>query len=440
MRKQKWMCWLALALCPTLLFGCKQPEPEQTEPSFEETEAVAPVVEGPLGYRDAIAYGDGFLAVGTEGRIDYISNEGVVEPRESGTTATLSGILEEEGYVMISAEDGTVLSSPDGIHYTVNTVGDECLLGITVFQNQAFTVSDQGTVYSSYDLLEWTDTRFEELESAVAIASDNQCVVVVSEETDILTSEDGETWQHQNYNEKYEGLANTYGFRRAVGAGGTFFLLGYYLDDPNIPAVLYSENGEVIMEKALLEINGEVPTGEKPIVLNDLGVDVDQLYSPCEDGSVLTITSCVVCNELRQLAQAPRLTSIAMTEQSVLVAGDDYYFTILDHEVLRQERIKAEQARYDVENNGAILVDVREDSELEADGYIPGSLHIPLDQVERMLPELVPNTSTELIFYCAVGKRAQKGAEIANELGYYMVYNLGGLSDWPYEIVEGTTP
>ena len=440
MKIKKWMSWLALALCGALLVGCDKPEPEM-EPSSETTVSTTPtepVAVGPDGYRDAAAYGDGFLAVGTQGRIDYISSDGAVENRDSGTTATLSGIYVDDGYVMISAEDGTVVCSQDGVTYSINPVGTERLLGITVFDNQAYAVSDQGTIYTSLDLVEWNEIRIPDVDSATGIASDDSCVVVISEDTDIVTSTDGQNWAHQNYNEKYQGLSNTYGFRRAAGAGGTFFILGYYLDNPNMPAVLYSEDGEVIMEKALMEINGETPTGDSPIVLNDLGVDVDQLYAPCDDGSVLTITSCAVCNEMQQIAGAPRLTCIALTEQSVLVAGDDFYYSILDGDVLRQDRIKAEQARYDVENNGAILVDVREDSELEESGYIPGSLHIPLAEVETKLPELVPNTDTELIFYCAVGKRAQKGAEIANELGYYMVYNLGGLSDWPYEIVEGT--
>ena len=71
-----------------------------------------------------------------------------------------------------------------------------------------------------------------------------------------------------------------------------------------------------------------------------------------------------------------------------------------------------------------------------ADGYIPGSIHIPLAEVEAKLPEVAPDHNTEIIFYCASGKRSQKATELAVEMGYAKVYNLGGLSDWPYEIVK----
>ncbi|HCC35092.1 MAG TPA: hypothetical protein DEQ02_05455 [Ruminococcaceae bacterium] len=47
---------------------------------------------------------------------------------------------------------------------------------------------------------------------------------------------------------------------------------------------------------------------------------------------------------------------------------------------------------------------------------------------------MVPDKSREIIFYCAAGGRAQTALEQALDLGYETVYNLGGISDWPYEI------
>ena len=86
--------------------------------------------------------------------------------------------------------------------------------------------------------------------------------------------------------------------------------------------------------------------------------------------------------------------------------------------------------------NGAVIVDVREAAELDQDGYITGSIHIPLGDISKTLPELVPDTGTEIIFYCAKGARAQQALEQAQALGYEKVYNLGGLSDWPYGITQ----
>ena len=119
----------------------------------------------------------------------------------------------------------------------------------------------------------------------------------------------------------------------------------------------------------------------------------------------------------------------------MLVCGEDFFCRVLDSKQIRQDKIKAEQAQIDMQY-GAILIDVREADELAADGYIPGSIHIPLAEVEAKLPEVAPDHNMEIIFYCASGKRSQKATELAVEMGYAKVYNLGGIKDWPYEIVK----
>ena len=129
---------------------------------------------------------------------------------------------------------------------------------------------------------------------------------------------------------------------------------------------------------------------------------------------------------------------MAVTQDKVLVVGEDFFCQVIDAQELRQERIQAEQAQYD-QQNGAIIVDVREQQELIDEGYIPGALHIPVGEIAERLPELVPDTGMELIFYCKAGVRAQSAMETAMELGYTRVYNLGGLSDWPYEVAHDAT-
>ncbi len=440
-QKRRWLCCFAAVAASILLTGCPEDVAPQTEPTSPATEqATQPVQQDPsgepLGYRDTAALEDGFYAVGTQGRIDFIFPDGTVEACQSGTTATISGVCLVNGMVVASAEDGTVLWSEDGRTFTVQTVAQgKTLVGITQYGGLYYTADDQGTIYASQDLVSWTDRRFEGVDALIGITATNQCVVAVSETSDIVMSFDGLEWSHMNYDEKYDGLSMTYGFQQVVSAGETFFILGYRLDNPNVPAVLYSDTGEVWMEKPLMEINGQVPTGEQLLRLYDLGVDIDQLYAPANDGQVVTITSCVVCNEMRALDGAQgRLMSISVTPDVVLVAGDGYYFQIIDRQELRQDRIQAEQAWADVQYNGAVLIDVREADELEEYGYIPGSLHIPLAQVQASLTQQVPDLNTELIFYCASGKRSAQAAEMALELGYETVYNLGGLSDWPYEI------
>lgn len=115
----------------------------------------------------------------------------------------------------------------------------------------------------------------------------------------------------------------------------------------------------------------------------------------------------------------------------MLLAGEGYTLSVIALEDVRQYKIQPEQALTDYLNNGAVLIDVRSDEEW-ASGHIAGAVHIPLADVDSRLPQEIPEKQTQLIFYCGSGKRSQTALEKARDLGYQLVYNLGGIDDWPY--------
>jgi rhodanese-related sulfurtransferase len=79
----------------------------------------------------------------------------------------------------------------------------------------------------------------------------------------------------------------------------------------------------------------------------------------------------------------------------------------------------------------ACVLDVREDWERAA-GFIPGSLHIPMQEVPGRLGELEP--SAQIIVVCHVGARSQLVAEFLVRQGYRQVANLrGGMDAWERE-------
>ncbi|RZC33554.1 Rhodanese domain containing protein [Asbolus verrucosus] len=81
-------------------------------------------------------------------------------------------------------------------------------------------------------------------------------------------------------------------------------------------------------------------------------------------------------------------------------------------------------------NKNALLIDVREPSELQQTGVIPESINIPLPILENVMKSSTqqefrttynrnkPNMDTPLIFHCKGGKRSQQAVDIATKLGY----------------------
>ncbi|KAM9798171.1 thiosulfate sulfurtransferase/rhodanese-like domain-containing protein 3 [Neosynchiropus ocellatus] len=90
----------------------------------------------------------------------------------------------------------------------------------------------------------------------------------------------------------------------------------------------------------------------------------------------------------------------------------------------------------------AVVIDVREPWELREYGFIPGSLNVPLAQVNTALqlgPDEfkekyggeMPEQSDMVVFTCLAGVRSKSAVDTATSLGYKDVQNYaGGWQDW----------
>jgi rhodanese-related sulfurtransferase len=89
------------------------------------------------------------------------------------------------------------------------------------------------------------------------------------------------------------------------------------------------------------------------------------------------------------------------------------------------------------------LVDVRETSEVEANGYIEGAIHLPVRALLQNLDKL-PGLDEPIVIYCASGHRGGIAMMALKMLGYTNVRNLnGGLNAWlkaELPVVTGSVP
>jgi len=100
------------------------------------------------------------------------------------------------------------------------------------------------------------------------------------------------------------------------------------------------------------------------------------------------------------------------------------------------QSVAPEEALQRLESDeGIILLDVRTPEEYTA-GHIPGSQLIPLQTLEEEAPQQLNDKDAIIFVYCRSGRRSLEAAEILVELGYTQVYDLGGIIDWPYEVVK----
>jgi sulfur dioxygenase len=83
------------------------------------------------------------------------------------------------------------------------------------------------------------------------------------------------------------------------------------------------------------------------------------------------------------------------------------------------------------------LVDLREQSEREKHGMIPGSVHAPYPSLQEglaaggMLHELAQSSGKRVVFYCAFGERSAMAVQAAQDVGLKTACHIeGGIDAW----------
>jgi rhodanese-related sulfurtransferase len=99
-------------------------------------------------------------------------------------------------------------------------------------------------------------------------------------------------------------------------------------------------------------------------------------------------------------------------------------------------RITPAQAQELIATGDALVVDVRDDPEVQQSGKVAGAVHVPRELVASRADANSPDYDSSfakdkpVILYCGAGGRAAAAGEVLKELGYGEVYNMGGFGDW----------
>lgn len=94
--------------------------------------------------------------------------------------------------------------------------------------------------------------------------------------------------------------------------------------------------------------------------------------------------------------------------------------------IIKNPSITGAEAQQKGKHPNCILLDVREKSERKINN-IKGSLHIPVGEIKKRLPELTQYKDFEIIVYCASGARSTMASAILNSNGFNALNLLGGI-------------
>ena len=111
--------------------------------------------------------------------------------------------------------------------------------------------------------------------------------------------------------------------------------------------------------------------------------------------------------------------------------------------------LTCEEALALVGGSGSMLIDLRDGTEREKHGVIPGSIHAPYPDLDAnlgpggLLHELAAATGRRMVFYCAFGERSAMAVQAARDAGIADARHVkGGIDAWKKigGPLEGGTP
>lgn len=105
------------------------------------------------------------------------------------------------------------------------------------------------------------------------------------------------------------------------------------------------------------------------------------------------------------------------------------FLSIVDDAKSRVREVTVEETQQRM-NEGARLIDVREDNEWDA-AHASGATHMGRGIIERDIVQTFPEKDTEIILYCGGGFRSALSADMLQKMGYTNVWSMaGGWKAW----------
>lgn len=100
------------------------------------------------------------------------------------------------------------------------------------------------------------------------------------------------------------------------------------------------------------------------------------------------------------------------------------------------QRLSYEETIEVINTKPHVIIDVREESEVQTHGLIKGAVNIPRGVIEfKLAPNSLHNPinindDTFILVYCAGGYRSALAAKVLEDIGFNNVFNIGGFGEW----------
>ena len=281
------------------------------------------------GYIDVTNFEDKFIAVGSDGRIDWISASGEIIKSVKIPDVELNCISTFDKHIITAGDNGIIfISSDDDTFRKLDSGTDKNINAITLFKGKIVACGDNGQILLGDKKGLFRKIQLNLKGNIVSVSSRASDCYGVTDEGEIIYTNDGISWDVFDFNKNYSGYYKPCQFSCVLATENRIAVIGIYIDGS--PVLMFSSRGKVWTERTLNYTDDEGKIFFLKEIPNDIIylISKDQFIITCSEGRVITIPSCSHCNKLYVLS-SENLKGISANENSLLIVGDkDYIKTI----------------------------------------------------------------------------------------------------------------
>lgn len=277
------------------------------------------------GYRAIDKSEEGFIAIGSGGRIDRISASGKITKSEKITGENFNCILVHKKDAFVGGDKGTIIIYSDkGTFRKVKSDTDKNINSLTLFKGAIVAGADEGVILLGDENGSFRRIYLSVNGNIVSVSANGNDCFGATDEGEIVHTTDGVNWNVININEVYAGYYKPCSFTSIVVTENRIAVAG--VNDDGSSVLMFSSQGNVWTERTLNynDDNGmQSSLMDKPnsIFYDDLR---DQFYLACDNGKLMSIPSCSHCNKVGQISDK-NLTGISAIKENLLIVGEDFY-------------------------------------------------------------------------------------------------------------------
>ena len=281
------------------------------------------------GLRAVIRYKDGFLAVGSDGRIDLISVSGEIIKSEKFPGENFNSVISDNEMVIAAGDNGTILISPDGRTFRkADSHTDKNINSLTIFNTITVAGTDDGDIIIGDENGFFKKTHLDIKGNIVSVSARNSDCYGVTDEGEIIHTTDGLNWDIFDFNKVYEGFYKPCSFTRVLATENSIAVAGIRND--GFPVFMFSSQGKVWTERPLNYTDEQGMPGLLEDSPNDMFYDnsANQFFLVCSNGKLMKLPSCSQCNKLAVIS-VEDLEGISFNEDTVMIVGENFFVKTL---------------------------------------------------------------------------------------------------------------